>query len=350
MDFSPDETQRAVAELTRTVLRGAEPDHARATAALAGESGYDESLWKAMAQAGLLFLAVPESVGGDGFGPLEVAAVLTEVGRQTLPVPALATLALGVLPIARFGTPEQQQVLREVGDGAILTAALSPISVSVDGADLVLDGRVSGVPYAAQAHLILLPTDEGVALVAPTAAGVTLHRSSTSTGAPEYSVECSSVRVARSAVLAATAADLGAYAVAGAAALADGVLAGAVDLTAEHLRTREQFGKPLAAFQAVAQQIADVYIVARTVHLAATSVNWRLSEGLDAADDLDIAAYWLAAEMPRALQVCHHLHGGLGIDITYPLHRYYSQGKDLARLAGGSAARLDSIGARCSSH
>jgi hypothetical protein len=151
-------------------------------------------------------------------------------------------------------------------------------------------------------------------------------------------------------VLEATAVDLGRFAVAGAAALADGVLAGAVELTAEHLRTRVQFGKPLATFQAVAQQIADVYIVARTVSLASMSVNWRLAEGLDAADDLDIAAYWLAAEMPRALQVCHHLHGGLGVDITYPLHRYYSHGKDLARLAGGAAANLDSIGARCSSH
>jgi hypothetical protein len=347
VDFSPDETQRAVADLARTVIRGAEADHARATAALASENGYDESLWKAVAQAGLLSLAVPESVGGDGFGPLEVAAVLTEVGRQTLPVPAYATLALGVLPIARFGTPTQQTVLAEVADGAILTGALGVLNAQPDGDALLLSGRVSAVPYAAQARLILLPTAHGIALVAPGAPGLTLVRSTTSTGAPEYTVVCEGVRA--ESILAATIADLGRYAVAGAAALADGVLAGAVDLTAEHLRTRQQFGKPLATFQAVAQQIADVYIVARTVHLASTSVNWRLSADLDANDDLDIAAYWLAAEMPRALQVCHHLHGGLGVDITYPLHRFYSHGKDLARLAGGAAAGLDRIGVRCSS-
>jgi len=346
VDFSPDETQRAVADLARTVIRGAEADHARATAALASEAGYDESLWKAMAQAGLLSLAVPESVGGDGFGTLEVAAVLTEVGHQTLPVPAYATLSLGVLPLARFGTPEQQQVLAEVANGAILTGSTSVIGASQDG--LVLNGRVSGVPYAAQARLMLLPTEHGIALVAPDASGVSLIRSTTSTGTPEYTVEC--VDVAADSVLAATAEVIGRFAVAGAAALADGVLAGAVELTAEHLRTREQFGKPLATFQAVAQQIADVYIVARTVHLAATSVNWRLASELDADDDVDIAAYWLAAEMPKALQVCHHLHGGLGVDITYPLHRFYSHGKDLARLAGGAAARLDRIGARCTSH
>ena len=349
MDFSPDETQRAVADLARTVIGGADADHGRTTAALASAAGYDETLWKGMAQAGLLSLAVPEAVGGDGFGALEVAAVLTEVGRQTIPVPALATLALGVLPIARFGTAAQHEVLREVADGAVFTAALALTGATRDGDSLVLTGRVTGVPYASTARAILLPTEHGIALVSPATDGVTLARTTTSTGSPEYSVACDGVRVDVADVLDATLDDLRALTVAGASAVADGVLAGALDLTAEHLRTREQFGKPLATFQAVAQQIADVYITARSVHLAATSVGWRLAAGLDAADDVDIAAYWLAAEMPRALQVCHHLHGGLGVDITYPLHRYYSSGKDLARLVGGSAANLDSIGARCSS-
>jgi len=93
-----------------------------------------------------------------------------------------------------------------------------------------------------------------------------------------------------------------------------------------------------------------VYVVARTVHLAAVSCAWRLATGRDADEDLAVAAYWLAAEVPKPLQVCHHLHGGLGVDITYPLHRYYSHGKDLARLVGGAAARLDALGDRCSSN
>jgi alkylation response protein AidB-like acyl-CoA dehydrogenase len=140
---------------------------------------------------------------------------------------------------------------------------------------------------------------------------------------------------------------LGRFAVAGAAAVADGVIAGALALTAEHLRSRVQFGRPLATFQAVAQEIGDVYITARTVHLASTAVNWELANGRDVSDDAEIAAYWLAAELPAALQMCHHLHGGLGVDITYPLHRYYSHAKDLARLVGGSAYRLDRIGLAC---
>ncbi|MDT4919773.1 MAG: 3-oxo-4-pregnene-20-carboxyl-CoA dehydrogenase alpha subunit [Pseudonocardiales bacterium] len=344
MDFSLDETQRAVADLAATVLRG-EPDDGRVLAALASPAGYDEAAWKAMGQSGLLALALPESVGGDGMGPLPTALVLTEVGRQVLPLPALATLALGVLPLAAHGTDEQQQqLLPEVADGRVLTAALR----DAPGAPITVDGeqytgtRV-GVPYAEQAHRVLVPTGTGTAVIDPHAEGVTLHRTPSSTGAPEYTLRLDRARP--DSVVAATSEDVDRFAVAGAAAVADGVLAGALALTAAHLRTRHQFGRPLATFQAVAQQVADVYVVARTVHLAAVSAAWRLDVGRDADADLAVAAYWLAAELPKALQVCHHLHGGLGVDITYPLHRYYSQAKDLARFVGGAAYRLDRLGA-----
>ncbi|MDT4906308.1 MAG: 3-oxo-4-pregnene-20-carboxyl-CoA dehydrogenase alpha subunit [Pseudonocardiales bacterium] len=351
MDFSLDETQQAVAGLAASVLRG-DPDNSRTVAALTAEPGYDETLWKAMAQAGLLALGLPEDLGGDGFGPIEIGVVLTEVGRQTLPLPALATLALGVLPVVRFGTTEQwRAVLPEVADGRLLTAALrdatgAPVHSTADSEGLTLTGSRVGVPYAAHAHRVLVPTDAGTALVDPQLDGVTLRRTPTSTGAAEYSMHLDDVRVANADVLTAGPAELDRYAVCGAAAVADGVIAAALQLTADHLRTREQFGRPLATFQAVAQQVADVYVIARTVHLAAASAAWRLGSALDAEEDLAVAAYWLAAELPKALQVCHHLHGGLGVDITYPLHRYYSQAKDLARFVGGAAHRLDALGAR----
>jgi alkylation response protein AidB-like acyl-CoA dehydrogenase len=342
VDFSLDESQQAVADLAASVLRG-EPDHARVLAALASGIGYDEAAWKAMAQAGLLALAMPESVGGDGFGPLATSLVLIEVGRQHLPLPALATLSLGVLPIAAHAAAEQQaQLLPEVADGRVLTAALRDApGAGVRVTDGALNGARVGVPFAEQAHRVLVPTRDGTAVVDPHADGVVLQRTPTSSGAPEYTLRLDGVRP--EAMFGARPEDLDRFAVVGAAAVADGVLAGALALTAEHLRTRQQFGRPLATFQAVAQQIADVYVTARTVHLAAVSAAWRLDTGRDADEDIAVAAYWLAAELPKALQVCHHLHGGLGVDITYPLHRYYSQGKDLARFVGGAAYRLDRL-------
>jgi alkylation response protein AidB-like acyl-CoA dehydrogenase len=347
VDFSLDETQQAVAELAAAVLRP-DADHARTEQALAGPSGYDETAWKSMAQAGLLALALPSASGGDDAGAVEVGVVLSAVGGQTLPLPALATLALGVLPVRAHGTEEQQRsLLADVGTGRVLTAALRDAPGAAVRGSRTLDGVRVGVPYAAQAHRVLVPTPEGTAIVDPSGPGVTLVRTPSSTGMPEYTMRFDAAPATD--VLAATAADVDRFAVAGAAAVADGVLAGALALTAAHVRERRQFGKQLATFQAVAQQIADVYITARTMHLAAISANWRLATGRDADEDLAVAAHWLTAEVPRALQVCHHLHGGLGVDVTYPLHRYSSHAKDLARLVGGAASRLDALGAACSS-
>jgi hypothetical protein len=133
--------------------------------------------------------------------------------------------------------------------------------------------------------------------------------------------------------------------------LGDGVLAGALELTADHLRTREQFGRPLATFQAVAQQVADVYLASRTVHLASLAACWRLDapavEG-GADDDLLVAGYWLAEHALPALQTCQHLHGGLGMDVSYPLHRHFAWATDLARFVGGVEHRLEAIA--CSSN
>ncbi len=120
--------------------------------------------------------------------------------------------------------------------------------------------------------------------------------------------------------------------VAGLCLTAAGVVAGARDLTAAYIKGRTQFGRSLAEFQAVAMQIADVYISSRTLDLAAENVAWRLDQGLDVSDDLAVAAYWTCTEGPPALRTCHHLHGGMGVDETYPLHHYFSWVTDLTHL------------------
>ncbi|MGH3449655.1 MAG: acyl-CoA dehydrogenase family protein, partial [Haloechinothrix sp.] len=217
-----------------------------------------------------------------------------------------------------------------------------------------ISGVKASVPHAAQARCILVPAavpgGSAIFLVDPAADGVSLTRTPSATGSPEYTLTLDGVAVDDDAVLGRdtggdTVRTLWDFAQAGATALGDGALAGALELTTTHLRTRHQFGKPLATFQAVAQQIADVYVASRTVHLAATSAVWRLGAGLDATEDLDLAAYWLAAEALPAVRSCHHLHGGLGVDVTYPLHRYYSTIKDLARFVGGAGHRLEALGA-----
>jgi alkylation response protein AidB-like acyl-CoA dehydrogenase len=135
--------------------------------------------------------------------------------------------------------------------------------------------------------------------------------------------------------------DLYHLAVAGACALIDGAVAGALVLTRDYVATREQFGRPLAAFQAVSQQIADVYIASRTMHLATLSACWQLNQ--DQGADLDVAGYWCAEQAPQSVRLCHHLHGGLGMDVTYPLHRFSCLVADLVRFLGGAEYRLERL-------
>lgn len=345
MDFTRDETQEAVAQV--------------AAGLLARDLDGDE-MWQAFAAADLLTLALPERLGGEGLSVTDVGALLTEVGRSAALIPALATLGFGVLPIVALGTAAQQdELLSGAASGRTFTAALAepgeqfpspPSTVAViDGDTYLVTGRVVAVPYASTAYRILVPTDAGVMLLAPDAEGVALTASPSASGSPEFSVTFDGARGELLATGVDAVATLYRIALASIGAVADGLLSGAVALAGEHLGTRHQFGKPLATFQAVAQQIADVYVTSRTLHVSALAASWRVSEGLDAGDDLDVMAYWIAAELPAAMQVLHHLHGGLGVDVTYPLHRYYSTAKDLARLVGGASYRLDLVGARCSS-
>jgi len=331
VDFGPTEIQAAIAGAAAGALEGT-------------------PAWKALAQAGLLSLTAPDWLGGEGLGMPEVGALLTEVGRRALPLPVLPTLAMAALPIARWGTPEQQRdLLPAIGDGSrLLTAALREPSAPapvVPATTVTAGGTVTGIKigvwYAEQAYRILVPVtgpdgETGVALIDPAGPGVCLRRTPSSGELPEYSVRLDAAPAA--GMLGCDAAALHRYAIAGACALGDGLLAGALELTTAHVGTREQFGRPLAAFQAVAQQIADVYIAARTAHLSALAAAW----GPDSTD-VEVAAYWFASTAPAAVRTCHHLHGGLGLDVGYPLHRYSAQVKDLVRFLGGTEHCLDRL-------
>jgi 3-oxo-4-pregnene-20-carboxyl-CoA dehydrogenase alpha subunit len=378
MDFTRGEAELEVSRLAAQVLGAANRD-APAAAPPDEEPppqqappDLDSATWKELGQAGLLALALPTSLGGDGLGVGAVAALLTEVGRHAARVPALATLALGVLPVTRCGAGDvQQQLLAGVATGeTILTAAIREQSEPMPqtpattaelsaGAGTVTGVKL-GVPYAAAARWILVPAQlagggRAVVVVESDAKGVSCQRTHTSSGLPEYTLRLERAQVAyvlagdspvsdsaeRDAV-----AELNRLAVAGACCVADGALAAALDLTTGYIRTREQFGRPLATFQAVAQQIADVYVTARILHLATLSACWRLDAGLDASNDVDVAGYWLAEHAPIALRTCHHLHGGIGMDVTYPLPRFSALITDLVSQVGGASYRLDLLGAR----
>jgi alkylation response protein AidB-like acyl-CoA dehydrogenase len=339
VQFELDEAGAAVVETAASVL--------------ALEQDPDAS-WKALGAAGLLALSVPSRLGGEGLGVLPTMTLLTEVGRRAVTLPALATLALGVLPVVRWGSVEQQDAL--LAGSPVLTAGVheprSPFPTApatICSSSLQVSGIKVGVPYADRARRLLTPVSlaggTAVALVDPAGPGVSLHPTPSSAGGPEWTAVLSSAPATLLGGGAQAVADLYRLAIAGTCAVGDGALSGALAITTAHVGTREQFGRRLASFQAVAQQIADVWIAARTVHLATLAACWRLDASPDASSDVDVAAYWLARHAPAALRTCHHLHGGLGLDVTYPMHRYSSLVKDLIRFLGGAEIRLASLGA-----
>ena len=198
---------------------------------------------------------------------------------------ALATLMTGALPQARWGCAD-------LAPGELVTAALHEPGhpAPTPPATAVTNGKITGlkigVPYAAEAHRILVTArlttpqfmiagssgqiatktarDHGVAFLDHRSPGVTLTRTPSSSGEPEYALRLDEAHVGAVFGGAECVRDLYLLAVAGACALIDGAVAGALALTRDHVATREQFGRPLAAFQAIAQQSADVYIASRT--------------------------------------------------------------------------------------
>ena len=310
--------------------------------------------WAALAAAGLLALAVPEEYGGEGLGLTEVGVLLHETGARAVHLPVWETLCCGALTLASAGTPEQRsRLLPGIATGeVVLTPAVREVGAgiptlpSTTATDSTVTGRKIGVTYAERAGLLLVPATRGdrvvVALVDPAGPGVRLLPSGSSSGQVTHTV----ILDEAPAEFLADGPDVDAarllreLAVAGLCLTAAGVLAGARDLTASYIKGREQFGRVLAQFQAVAQQIADVYIASRTIALAAENAAWRITSGLDVTDDLAVAAYWTATEGPAALRTCHHLHGGMGVDETYPLHQYFSRVTDIAHALG---ATLDDV-------
>ena len=124
-----------------------------------------------------------------------------------------------------------------------------------------------------------------------------------------------------------------------------GVCEEALAITARYVSEREQFGSKLGTFQAVGQRVADAYIDTEAIRLTALQAAWRLSEGLEAHDELMTAKFWAAEGAQRVVHAAQHLHGGIGMDLDYPIHRYFRWAKVLELTLGGASPSLLRLGA-----
>ncbi len=371
MDFTLTDEQLAVSEAATGIFSGLVAAERIAAIELSADR-IDRELWGALASADLLGLAVPEADGGAGYGLMEICLLLEAQGNHVAPVPLWATLVLGALPLARFGAADQRArwLPGVVAGDVILTAALngsasSPTSTpsvratasaGASGDGWILDGTELAVPQAHLADRIVLParTDDGgvlLVLLDPAAPGVTLERAVTTNREIHPHLHVAGVAVAPDHVLAGpgdgrTALDLLLVAATiGLCALQVGVCEAALTKTASYLNSRQQFGRPLSTFQATLLRAADAAIDIEAMRVTFQNAAWRFDTGRDAVDAAR-SAKWQASERgQRTVHATQHLHGGMGADISYPIHRYFLWGKQIELLLGGPSAQLSKLGA-----
>jgi alkylation response protein AidB-like acyl-CoA dehydrogenase len=366
MDFAFDQDQQALAELARSIFKD-HADHDRLKVLEAAGEWYADAAWEALAKAHLLGVAIPEEYGGSGLGLLEVGILLEEVGRAVAPVPVLAAVVLGGLPLAAAGDEAQRRRwLPGIASGVhVVTAALlepdgdDPLrpatTATRDGAGWRLDGVKHCIPAGDRAVRVLVPAavagvGVGLFLVDPAAPGVRVERQVLTNREPHARLTLEGVPVGAADVLgdprdgAASVHWLHQRALAGYCALQIGICDRALRMTAEYTTKREQFGRPLATFQAVQQRAADAYIDLEAIRLTTWEALGILAADRPADDQVTIAKVWASEGGQRIAVATGHLHGGIGVDVDYPLHRYFLWAKHIELMLGPGTAHLARLG------
>lgn len=358
MDLAHADAELAVQDLAAQVL---------GTEVVPLADGFDRARWSSLADAGLLGIALPEAYGGAGLGPVALHLLLTAVGRTAAELPLLDALVLGAGSVLRAGDDAQRAAwLPGVAAGTtVLTAATldagsrDPDDVlttaTPDGTGVRLDGTKLGVGALGHADRVVVPAVRPggplvLALVDPTAPGCTVTAQELHGGEVVWDLQLDGVVVDAGDLLggdgdARTAwRETVAHGIAAVASLQSGAADGALALAATHTAGREQFGRPLATFQAVSQRLADAYIDVEGLRLAALQAAWRLEAGVPARDAVATAGWWGAEAGDRIVRATHHVHGGTGVDRDYPLHRLTQLLRRLEFTLGTATDHLSHLG------
>ncbi len=367
MDFNFSDDQNAIRELAYQIFTDRASDEFLLEFSRTGKT-YDDTLWSTLAEQGLLGVAIPESAGGTGLGLIELCMVLEEQGRRVAPVPLYASVVLGGLPIAEFGSEEQQQRhLQALAAGsAKFSAAIAELGMNAAVATKVtavrepegwvLDGSKSAVPDGAVADFVLVPAEmadgqQTVFILDTKIPGVTVTPVEIGlSGERAAHLTLEGVTLGDETVLGSPGqgADIVEWleqrANIGHCALQVGVTEAAMKRTAAYLSERKQFGVALGTFQALAMRMADSYIDVEGIRSTYWLALWRLSEGLDARAEVRAAKWWACDAAHRIVSSSQHLHGGMGADVEYPIHRFFLMAKQISYSLGNASQQLEQLG------
>lgn len=366
MDFSFSEDQIAIRDLAHQIFTDRTTDEFMLAFDRAGHV-YDDELWNTLAEQGLLGITVPEAFGGTGLEFTDLCLMLEEQGRRISPIPLYSSLVLGALPIIEFGSTEQKEkYLSPLAKGELkLTAAIAELGISdavagqisatSEGERWILNGTLDCVPDGPVANAVLVPVDSDAGqtffIVDTSLSGLTIEAQTTSLGANMGTLKLDDVCVNADAVLGATGQGeeimdwLELRAETAICALQVGVTEEAMKRTAEFTCERKQFGAAIGSFQAVAMQAADIFIDVEAIRSVYWLALYKLSSGLDAHAEVRCAKWYAADAGHRIAYRAQHLHGGIGVDLEYPSHRFFLWAKHLGTMLGGRGVQIAKLGA-----
>ena len=374
MDFTFTEEQQAAAEAARGVFAGVEPDAVPSPSLVPGAvaEDFDRALWTSLAQADLLSLLLGAEYGGAGLDAIALCLVLRESAKVLARVPLLETSAAAAAVQAYGGEELKSALVPHAGRGeAVLTVAANgrtghdgaelAVTARQEGDQWLLDGVQTAVPWAHTADFVVVPAHTSadrilLAVVPRSHQGVGLGEQISTTGERLGELRLESARIPARDVIDADGAWewLRELLTTGTCALALGLGERVLAMTSEYTGKREQFGHPVATFQAVAVQAADRYIDLRAMEATLWQAAWRIASGapgvLPASGDVAVAKIWASEGVRRVVQTAQHLHGGFGADVEYPLHRYHAWAKHLELQLGPPAAHEEALGDLLAAH
>ncbi len=352
LDFTDEQ------DMLREMVRGLLAQHASNEIVRELEDdpvGYSTDLWSQLAELDLLGILLPAEYGGSEMSMLEGVIVYEELGRALAPTPHLVSCVAAAGALVRAGSDDQRsEWLGRIASGeAILTPAwlepensFGPRGVQLravpDGDGFTLTGSKVHVAFASSAQrlVVLARTGEGdgdvdLFLVDPSASGVTLHQQMSISSDTQYRVELDGVRVAAADRIGAAGSGWATWqsvmdeVMILAAALATGGAEYALDITVQYSKDREQFDKPLGAFQALSHDMADAKTAIDGAKILVYEAAWAHSQGHSLARLAPMAKSYACVTYRDTTAMAQQIFGGVGFTLEYEIQLYFRRAKQL---------------------
>ena len=349
-DLRWSEEQRELASMMSSLL-AKHSDSAAVRSAGLTSCGYDEKLWRLLCeQVGVAALAIPEEHGGAGFGFLETAVVLEQLGYALTPSPLLSGVVASEALLRSGDAAACERLLPEIAAGSVATLAWGGTS-DTPGSEPVAathDGRLDGtVPLVldgdtAEVLLVAARTADGVGLFEVPIDSPGLRR--THTPAMDLTLRVAAVELGDVAAtriggeMTQALARVHAVAAAAVASVQVGVAQRGLDMTVTYSKERHQFGRPIGSFQALKHRMADMLVLVETARSAAMDAAFAVAAGedTDLVRRTSVAKAWCSDALEAVAAETVQLHGGIAITWEHDAHLVFKRAHALAHLFGAA--------------